>query len=351
MANQKRRNSLEYIAEKCGISKMSVSRALRNDEGVSEATRELVFRVAQEVNYFPTHSRKVPDKPTRKRYYILFQPYYMGQGTFFNELLLSIQMELFAKGDECSLGTIERDYTEFLRLYKMIDQEDVGGLFIVGDAPIEYLNALLNGFERVVFVDYPGDLRLVKSCNSVYVDHVEGCYKAVEHLLNLGRRRILLIYGDDEHYFTHDMLVGYKTALAHHHIDCAEELLVHGDYTVHGGQQAITTALNNGVQFDAVFSTDIIASGAMNALTSQGITIPRDVSVVGFDGLPLGLATTPPLTTVFADRNRLGRLAVKRMRELDEEKGSESKCVKMSLSPELVIRKSCGANDNTLTPA
>ncbi len=277
-----------------------------------------------------------------KRYYILFRSDYAEKGSFFSELVLSIQAEIFNEGASCSLGVIKPDYSEFLKLLKLMQAEEINGVLIVGDAPIDYLNAVLKAFGNVVFVDYPGDARLCRQCNAVVFDNVHGSYSAVRHLLGLGRKRILLLHGPHNHYFSRAMRIGYKDALDDNGLDFDPDLLVACDFQLQGGQHATERIIDSGLAFDAVFSNDIMACGSILALNARGIRVPEDVSVVGFDGLPIGEAMSPTLTTVVADRNRVGKLAVRRMRTLEDCIGEDSGFMKLSVFPELVVRQSCG---------
>ncbi len=335
MANKKRAN-LAYIAGKCGVSKMTVSRALRNDPCVAESTRQMILQAANEANYIPSSARRFGAESCHKRYYILFESNYAEQGSFFSELILSIQRELFADGASCFLGNIDGGYPEFLKLFNIMQAEDLAGVFIVGGAPVEHINAVLAGFPNVVLVDNPGDVRLGRPYNAVVFDNRAGCYLAVNHLLILGRRRILMACGPEQHYFSREMLLGYESAHQNAGIKIDRSLIYYGGFRLADGQDIVASALSKGVEFDAVFSTDMMACGAINALKDFGRSIPGDVAVAGFDGLPIGKAITPSLTTVVADRDKMGRLAVQRIRDVESCPGDEGRHLKLSLFPELV---------------
>jgi DNA-binding LacI/PurR family transcriptional regulator len=107
--------------------------------------------------------------------------------------------------------------------------------------------------------------------------------------------------------------------------------------------EAATRAREDGVTFDAIVSNDEMACGAIKALKQARIKVPTDVSVVGFDGLPIGEVVSPALTTIVVDREKMGRLAVKRLLALEQEMGTEERFEKVGLFPKLLIRESCGA--------
>jgi LacI family transcriptional regulator len=141
--------------------------------------------------------------------------------------------------------------------------------------------------------------------------------------------------GPEDHYFSKDMLAGYESAHHDAGVDVDPSLIFHGGFRLPDGQEIIRQAVRDGMEFDAVFSTDMMACGAVNALKESGRSIPGDLAVAGFDGLAIGQAITPSLTTVVADRDKMGRLAVQRIREAENCAGDEGRFLKLSLFPEL----------------
>jgi LacI family transcriptional regulator len=160
--------------------------------------------------------------------------------------------------------------------------------------------------------------------------------------LRIGRKRILLICGREAHYFSNDLRRAYQETLAEHHIEMDPRLVVYADFRVKGGFKAVKQLLGAGVPFDAVFSNDEMACGAIKALKEAGRKVPEDISVVGFDGLPIGEAASPALTTVVVDRAKVGRLAVRRLLRLERETGEDEKFERISIFPSLLVRESCG---------
>jgi LacI family transcriptional regulator len=157
----------------------------------------------------------------------------------------------------------------------------------------------------------------------------------------MGRRRVLLIAGRRGHYFTNDMVSAYRITLDECGVDFDPALVVNADFHADGGYEAARQALFSGLEFDAVFSNDEMACGAMRAIQQAGRRIPLDVAVVGFDGLPIGAMSMPSLTTVVVDRAGMGRLAVKRLLDMEESSMMENP-EKVCLFPGLLIRESCG---------
>jgi LacI family transcriptional regulator len=166
---------------------------------------------------------------------------------------------------------------------------------------------------------------------------------AVNHLIKLGRKKTLLIHGPKGHYFTKQMLAGYMETLVDNDIDFDPRLVLSGDFHIKGGYAAVKHALEEKIDFDSIFANDEMACGALQALHEADIAVPDKVSVVGFDGLIAGEAASPPLTTVLVDRHEMGRMAVRRLLDMEEKSERFSDYIKLSLFPRLIVRQSCGA--------
>lgn len=349
MCALERRPTLTLIARKCGVSKMTVSRALRNETSVSPATRDFILRVAEKVGFRPSGRYHLKGRPRVRSYCILFQPGYSSKDAFFSGIILSVQQALFARGCSCSFGLIKNDFAEFLKVNRILRARDVQGILVVGEIPPHYASVLHTNFLNLVFIDYPGDPEIINPYNAVCVDNVYGGHLALNHLLAIGRKRILLICGKEGHYFSNDLLRAYHETLGEHHIEVDPRLVINADFHVKGGFKATKQVLEAGVPFDAVFSNDEMACGAIKALKQAGRKVPEDVSVVGFDGLPIGEVVSPALTTVVVDREKMGRLAVKRLLHFERETGEDEKFEKISIFPTLLVRESCGGRPEQAT--
>ncbi|MFA5865784.1 MAG: LacI family DNA-binding transcriptional regulator [Phycisphaerae bacterium] len=342
MLKEKKPN-ISLIARKCDVSKMTVSRALRNEPCVAAPTRDMIFLAAEKMGFMPSGCYQAKNSQPVKNYSILFQEECSLQDVYFREIILGIQKELFAHGCGCSLGVLKNDYAEFLTLNTMLRSQQVHGVLVVGGVPVRYVETLAATFLNVIFIDYPGEPGIRRPYNTVCTDNVYGGHLAVGHLLDLGRKRVLFIGGKKEHYFSRDLFRAYEECLTEYKIPLDPTLIRYGDFHVDSGTRVIQCALEEGLRFDAIFSNDEMACGAIKALIRAGIKIPDEVAVVGFDGLPLGQAITPALTTVMVDRENMAKQAVRRLLTLEQETGPETRFEKISLFPTLLIRESCGA--------
>jgi len=328
--------NLSRIASKSGVSKMTESRVLRNESNVSPETRRAVLQVAEQMGFVPSRPRR--SRSDLGHYYILFQQNYSVNDAYFSGIILSIQNALFEHGCGCSFGIVTEEYRDFIKLNTIMKSRDVCGAFVIGDIPARNANTLLASFSDIIFIDYPGGPTLDYPYNSITTDNIYGGHQAVRHLLNLHRRRILLLVGREGHYFTNDLLRAYQETLAEDGKAFDPRLGRYGDFHTESGYRQGAQALADGLSFDAIFSNDEMACGAMRALYEAGRSVPNDVSIVGFDGLPVGLMVTPRLTTVAVDREKMGELAVHRLLSFEEK--SAAPYEKVSLFPKLIIRES-----------
>jgi DNA-binding LacI/PurR family transcriptional regulator len=171
----------------------------------------------------------------------------------------------------------------------------------------------------------------------VSVDEVEGARQATKHLIGLGRRRIATLTGPLDTPGGRDRLVGYRDALGSARLPQDADLVAHGDYTQYSGEAAMAELLERRPDLDAVFiASDLMALGALAALSRAGRAVPRDVAVVGFDDSPSAVAARPQLTTVRQPWRRISREMVRLL--LARLDGQEPEPV--ILPTELVVRAS-----------
>lgn len=145
-------------------------------------------------------------------------------------------------------------------------------------------------------------------------DNVGGARSATQHLLELGHERIAFIDGPAGLISSQQRLAGYRDALQLAGVEFDRGLVEPGDYSVQGGERALATLLDRDAGFTAVFaSNDTMGIGCIKELRRRGLKIPRDMSLVGFDDIPLVDAFDPPLTTVSLPMAEIGAAAMRRL--------------------------------------
>jgi len=204
------------------------------------------------------------------------------------------------------------------------------------DLPIVILGDFLPGHEQPANWDH------------VQGDNEAGARVAVEHLINLGHRRIAFIHGPSDTPSSTLRLSGFRSALESAGIPIDENILIPGDYTRESGRAGIAKLLSMDQPPTAVFcANDLIALGALETAWQRGYHIPRDLSIVGFDDIDEARRATPPLTTVKGPPRRVGKLAAELLVERLKGRG-EPRRIRLEFS--LVVRETTASPRRSATP-
>ncbi len=301
------------IAYLAGVSQPTVSRALRGDKSVSEATRERIQRIARDINY--TVDKNASSLRSQRTHTIALL--FFEDGTdenlinpFFLAMLGSITRACANHGLDL-LISFQRMEDDWHMRYQ--DAKRADGLILLGYGDYALYSARIEQLvEQGTHFARWGSIRSDRSGATVGSDNLGAGRTAGEHLLACGRRNIAFLGHADEHYpeFAH-RYDGLCDALRDAGI--APDPALQFDALTHedAGYRAASALIASGTPFDAIFAaSDLIAIGAMRALAGAGRTIPGDVAVVGFDNIPAASLTTPPLTTIQQDLAGAGECLV-----------------------------------------
>ncbi|MEJ2255541.1 MAG: LacI family DNA-binding transcriptional regulator [Woeseiaceae bacterium] len=331
------------IAEIAGVSQATVSRALRNSPLVREETRERIQRIARELNYFVNRNAAGLRTQQSNTIALLMFDETEGESAQINPFFLS--MLGYITRSAAGLGydvliSMQQLSNDWHIEYQASRRAD--GLILLGYGDyMKYrakLDALAEANTRfiiygVVVDEQPG--------YSLGCDNLVGGLKATKHLLELGRKRIVILGDTSERHPEFQLRRdGYRQALEEAGLSELPELVVQAEITENDGYRATAELLDQGVAFDAVFAVaDSMAIGAIQALQDAGLAVPGDVSVVGFDDLPRAAYVSPPLTTIRQNLRQAGEGLVNGIVNLIRGDEFES----LQTEPELIIRESCGA--------
>lgn len=287
--------TIEEVASAAGVSRSTVSRVVNGSTGVSPAALAAVERAIADLNYVPNRAARslasranlaialvVPEDAAR----VFGDP-------FFASIVTGINARISRSEYVLNLMIASDDPHDKTSAY--VRSGAVDGAIIVSHHTSD---AFIDRIAAAVPVVYGG--RPVQPRDAAYyvdVDNVRGGHIATAHLIERGRRRIATITGPATMPAGIDRLAGYRAALAD--AGLAEGPIADGDFTVEGGASAMQEILDGGQPFDAVFvASDLMARGALAALTRVGRRVPEDVAVVGFDDSPMAVSSTPALTTM-----------------------------------------------------
>lgn len=293
--------TINDIAQKLGISKSTVSKGLNNATDISEEMRRKILETAAELGYV---SRRL--KKGEKKLCIFIENMDWTNHQHFGYDIVKGFREL-AQGEGWIVDVIPVNHTfQKMKPYSVfMIQSGYQAAFVLG---FSLLDPWMRDFEscKIPTVLYDNYIKNNPHVASVGCDNQEGFSLAVKHLYELGHRKIGLISGPLNSYITNARYQAYTNALSHYDLEVSEDFIGFEYFAAESARKHLARLLDNGVTA-VLFSHDIRAVSAITECSRLGLRIPEDVSIVGFDDLPLTPHTAPPLTTIRQDRIALGR--------------------------------------------
>jgi DNA-binding LacI/PurR family transcriptional regulator len=325
---------LTDVAEKVGVSEATVSRVLNGRPGVSEATRKAVLTALDVLGY----ERPTKLRGERARLVGLVLPEL--QNPIFPAFADAVGGSLAQEGLTPVLcthtaGISEADYIELLFEQRVSGVLFAGGLYAGLEGSHDHYQGLIDRKLPTVLINAGIDLPFPR----VSCDDGVAADQAVRHLLSLGHTRIGLILGPSDHVCSLRKLDAARATIAAAGLDLDDDQVEWTRHSLEGGQAAAARLLRRGVT-GVVCASDPMALGAIRATRRAGLSVPGDLSVVGFDDSAFMSCTEPPLTTVRQPIEAMGRAAVDLLAELIA--GNEVGPDELLFEPELVVRGSTG---------
>jgi DNA-binding LacI/PurR family transcriptional regulator len=330
---------LEDVARLAEVSIATVSRVINEPHLVREETREKVQRAIRTLRYEPSRvARRLRVENGGANLIGLVIPDI--QNPFFADIARGVEDVAQQHGYTVFLGNSDEDAGKERRYLEVMRAESVDGIIVPPISEDDPTVAELAGSGLpVVCVDR----RLAKvQVDTVIVDNIRGAYEAVDHLVRLGHRRIGFIEGRPELSTSKERLRGYEQALREHGIALDPTLIRRGDSRQASGRVLTQALLALPKRPTALLvGNNLMTLGALEALHLQGVSIPDDLALVGYDDMPWAMAFNPPLTAVRQPGYEVGRRAVELL--LQRIREPERSPTLLMLQPELVVRRSCGA--------
>ena len=327
--------TLEDLAKLAGVSTSTISRALNDHHSISTRTKQRIWALAHENGY--PFRRYMPAGPIGSEGSIaIVMPRTHGRPLplshpFFLELLASIGEAARDRGCDFTVShTAPANYED---LFLATTTSRANGVIFLGQSTLhEAFNRLADTEAR--FAVWGAQMQGQKYC-SIGSDNLLGGRRATLHLARLGRKRIVFL-GETEPEAL-QRRGGYLEALKDSGLEADPALIAAVDFELESAEAAISKLVRQGVPFDGIVaSSDLIALGAIRALRRAGVSVPEDVSVVGYDDMLLSRLSTPALSTIKQDTAKAGRLLVSRVLDAAGDHRPEL------LATDLIVRESCG---------
>ncbi|MFN8529373.1 MAG: LacI family DNA-binding transcriptional regulator [Anaerolineae bacterium] len=332
----KPRVTINDVARASGLSIATVSRVLSGYEFVTDATRKRVMETVERLGY-------VANLPARRlaggrsRTIGLLVPNldngYVGTITLgIDNVLSSINCDLVLYTSH------HQPNKETYYAHTIANGITDGLLLIAPQFAATYLDMLRERDFPYVLIDQSEP---TENSNIVEATNYQGAYEATQYLCKLGHTRIAFIKGASSVPSALERLRGYTAALTDCNLPIAQELILEGNFQQRGGYEAAKHVLNHvDPPPTAIFaSNDISAFGAMDAVRERGLSIPDDISIIGFDDVPQASLVYPKLTTVRQPLEQMGQVAAEMLMARIKDRSRPPK--RITLATQLILRDSC----------
>jgi LacI family transcriptional regulator len=328
--------TISDVAERAGVSIATVSRVLNGNTPVAAATLQRVQAAVQDLAFVPrTAARVLASQRTNTIGLVLDE---IGR-EFFSPLLRGIEAAAREAGFDLLIQTTRMPHIPNLSL-QGLGKHNTDGLIVFNDSlgMNELTHLHKNGLPLVLMHQTPPEALKIPV---VTIENKSGAQKIIEHLIEVhGCRRIAFLQGPEGNEDSEWRERGYREALQIHGLPFDPSLVASGGYDEGVAQASMEHWLMEGIEIDGLFAgDDEAAKGALSALHRAGKRVPQDVAVVGFDDVPVARFLRPPLTTVRAPIEQVGREAALQLIRLIRGEKVE---LTILLPTQLVIRESCG---------
>jgi LacI family transcriptional regulator len=287
------------------VSITTVSRAINSPSLVDPKTARRIWKAIDELSYYPdVHARSLVSGKSNILGLIVSDI----TNPFFPELVKGFEDVVVQHGYEVLVSSTNYDPARMALCVRRMLERQVEGVAVMTSEMEEHLvDQLVSRSVPTVFLDVgtPGE-----GISNIVVDYAQGINEAVQHLFDLGHRKIGFISGPETLASARTRRMAFLQAMASHGLAQNNDWMRQGDHKVAGGVVAMNELLQLADRPTAVMSSnDLTAIGMMSAIRKAGLSVPKDFSVVGFDDIWLAEFTEPPLTTVLSPRNRVAEQA------------------------------------------
>ncbi|KHD16507.1 LacI family DNA-binding transcriptional regulator [Clostridium butyricum] len=328
--------TIKDIASIAGVSISTVSRVLNFDESlnVSDSTRQKILKIADELEY-TSSSKKKKSKKNNKNIGILCWCNYEEE--LADPYYLSIRLVVERICSERCINLVKLDENIDLKLVK-----ELSGILVIGNYYTDMVEKMSNDNDNIVYVDYSPD---ESKYDSVVIDKKKATFDLLNYIYEIGHRRIGLIGGKDLNENYENMMIDERDIEYQYFMKCKgiynpKYIYTASRFNFKSGYELTKEMLKEKERPTAVFvENDTMAIGAYKAIAEEGLTIPDDISIVGFNDQPSAKYMVPSLTTVKLSTEYLASAAIDLV--LENIDGSRPYKKKVIIPTKLKIRKSC----------
>ena len=329
--------TLKKIAQELGISISTVSRALNNHSDISSKTKKKVKNYAEKFNYVPNlfargfraHKTNIIGVivPNISHY-------------FTSTLLKGILEEAEVHGYKVIISESINNVKKQADMLQTMNQFGVDGILLSLARKTQEVDTILNMLEHIPLVLFDKVSTKVP-CTQVVIDDEDAAFRAVEHLIHTGKKRIAIIKETESSFTSEKRYLGYLRALRRYNLEIDDSIILSAeDISMHQGKRLANILLSLQNKPDAVFAiTDGAAIGIIKTLKKNNIKIPEEIAVVGFSNSSNSIIIEPKLTTIDQPGNKIGSVATKYLiDEINNDNDGISKTIEIKTN--LIVRGS-----------
>ncbi|GAA3774680.1 LacI family DNA-binding transcriptional regulator [Corallibacter vietnamensis] len=336
--SKKKVTTLKEIASQLNLSISTVSRAINDHPDISESTKINVRKLADHLNYTPNifakgfrqHKTNIIGVivPTITHY-------------FTSTIIKGILEEAELKGYRVIVSESNNDVNRQTEMMHTMIQFGVDGILMSLSKMTKNVDAILQTVDRIPCVLFDKVSSKIP-CSQIVINEEEASFNAIEHLINIGKKRIAIIKESEFSYNSEKRYAGYLRALKEHNIPVDDKIILScNDISMKEGKQMASILLSMKERPDAIFAiTDGAAIGVIKTLKKFNIKIPEDIAVIGFSNSIHSTIIDPQLTTVDQPGSRIGTTAVKYLIEEIENTNDTLTSKTIEIKTNLIIRES-----------
>lgn len=330
--------TIRDVAERAGVSRSTVSRHISGQGYVSPEAQLRIAAAISELGYVPNALARGL-KTRRSGLIALLVPEIVN--SFYTTITRGVEDVANKHGIHVIVGNSDEDAAKEREYVELMAAFHIDGVIVASASKTgRHFHSLLQKNIPVVLID-----RAVEGFRADLVtgDSIGGTVELTRHLLGLGHRAIAFINGDLRTSVARDRLLGYRRALSEAGVECDDELISAGSWFIDDAERRAATLIAGKRPFTAIVAANnFMAIGALKALRAAGLRVPEDVALVCFDDLEQAAEIDPFLTVMAQPAYTMGTLAMQLLLERIDRK-SRDEVRLLTLSPRLLVRRSCGA--------
>ncbi len=328
--------TIKDVAKLAGVSTTTVSHVINKTRFVAEDTTKAVWDAIQALHYSPSAVARSLKVNTTKSIGMIITT---SEAPFFAEIVLAVEEYCYRQGYSLFLCNTQNNPEKIQNHLDMLIKKRVDGVLVMCTEYTENSLMLFNGTNiPMVIMDWG---RHDEKSDRILDNSFEGGYLATKHLIDNGHKEIGVIAGNLEKTTARDRFNGFLEAMKEANLPVRQEWITEGDFEPEDGYECMNNLFRLEKLPTAIFCfNDVMALGAISAITERGLSVPNDISIIGYDNIHSSRFYAPPLTTIHQSKSRLGTQALNLLLERiqKEEKVSEPQI--LEFHPELVPRKS-----------